>query len=188
MNIKRKIYFWLVIFLGISAALIVFLIYPILKDIDNNSKELISQKQEVASLENEMINVEEFKKNYQEKKLNLDKVETLLIEPELPIGFINFLETNATSCQLFLEILSYSQTKKTNQEPWSSLLFQISSTGSFSNFLKFFEKLETSNFLIEIMNLHVSRLGEKTGQISKGGREFSPSDVEVNFSLKVYTK
>ena len=92
MNIKNKINLSLIFFLFLSIFFVAFLVYPLLKDIKNNSKEIISQKKEVLSLENKIKDIEEFRKNYAKIRPNLEKIETLFTNSEAPIDFISFLE------------------------------------------------------------------------------------------------
>jgi len=186
MALKNKINLSLFIFLVLSVFLIVFLIIPCFKDIKNNSRELISEKEKIASLEDKIKNIEEFKKNYQEIEPNLEKIGTLFVESEAPVDFISFLERTSQDCKTLVKISSSFVTKET-KDPWSSLSFQITSAGSFPNFLKFLEKLESSQYLIEIKNLNITRLNEFELK-SKEFENFSFGDVKANFLLKIYTK
>jgi len=131
--------------------------------------------------------VDTFKQDDQTKKAlidTLEKIDDLFADPEVPIEFINFLEKNAGKSQLSIEI---SPMAKKETEPWPSLSFQISTVGSFSNFLKFLEKLETGPYLIEISNLNVKKITEKELRSEKF-ETFSLSDVNALFLIKVLTR
>ena len=186
MTLKNKINLSLIIFSILSINLIVFLIYPLFKEIKNNSEDLISKKQNLLSLEAKIENLEKFQSLWQEIEPNFKKIDQLFIDPEVPVEFISFLETTARDCEVPIEISS-ALPSKIEEDPWPSLFFQISSTTSFSKFLRFLAKIETSPYLIEIQNLNTRRLTEKELKL-KGFEKFSLSDIKTTFSIKIYTK
>jgi len=186
MNIKNKINLSLIFFLILAIFLIAFLIYPLLEDIKNNSKEIISQKKEIKVLENKIRDTEEFRKNYAEIKPNLEKIETLFTNSEAPIDFISFLEKTSQACHLTIKIVPSAITKKT-EEPWPSLSFSITLTGSFPNFLRFLERLETGPYLTEIQNLSIKRLLETELKL-KEFENLSLGDIQASFLIRAFTK
>jgi hypothetical protein len=186
MTLKNKINLSLVIFILLSVILILFVIYPLFKEIKINSEDLISKRQSLTLLERKTENLKQYQTIWVEIEPNLEKIDKLFIDPEMPVEFISFLEATARDCDLSIEI-SPSLSQKTTEDPWPSLFFQISSTASFSKFSKFLEKLETSPYLIKIQNLNITRLSEAELK-SKDLEKFSLGDVKATFSIKVYTK
>jgi Tfp pilus assembly protein PilO len=178
MSPRKKIYFWLLIFILISLFFIAFLIPKFLKEIRANSQELISLKSELASFQKETENLQQLSKTYQNYQKNLAKIDQIFIDPEVPIEFSNFLYQNATLSQLKIEISPASK-REIETESSPSLLFQISIHGSFPNFLKFLEKLENAPYLIDVLNLNIKKITSK---------EIQPADIESTFLIKVYTK
>jgi len=186
MDIKKKINIIIAIFLGLTILLIGFVIYPLFQGIKNDSKELISQKQKLISLETKIESLMQFQTLWQGIESNFQETEKLLIDPEVPVAFISSLETIAKDCQMIIKISSMPSSG-TEKDPWSSLFFQINSATSFSKFLKFLEKLETSPYLIEISSLNVRKLTEAELK-SKEFEGNSLGDVAAALSLKVYSK
>jgi len=186
MTPKNKINLSLIIFSILSISLIVFLIYPLFKEIKNNSEDLISKKQKLLSLETKIENLEKFQSLWQKIEPDFKKIDQLFIDSELPVEFISFLETTARDYGLSIEISSASPSK-IEKDSWPPLFFQISSTTSFSKFLRFLAKIETSPYLIEIQNLNTRRLTEKELE-SKEFERFSLGDIKTTLSIKVYTK
>ena len=181
MSPRKKIYFWLFIFIFITLFFIAFLIPKFLKEIRADSEEFISLKSDLASFQKETENLSKLSKTYQNYQENLAKIDEIFIDPKLPIKFFDFLEKNAQISQLKYEI---SPVSKPETETLPSLFFQISTIGSFPNFLRFLEKLENSPYLIDVLNLNIKILTE--GKIQSEG--FSPQDVESTFLIKVYTR
>lgn len=186
MTLKNKINLLLATFLLLGVFLLMFLIRPVYKDIQEGSRELISKKQELVSLENKIKNIEEFRKNYREIKENLEKAKTLFIKPAAPVDFISFLEESSQDTQIAIDI-SPSSARKEKGDIWPSMAFQIRSVCSFPRCFRFLEKLELSPYLIKIRNLNITRLTEQELR-SKGFEEFSLGATKINLSLKVFAK
>lgn len=183
---KRKIYLSLAIFGIITILLIVLIIYPLFKEIQKNSEEFISQKKKLILLREEIKSLKEIRSLFEIYQTNIDKIDDLFANPEVPIEFINFLEKNAQVSQQEIEISLVSQ-KEVKDELWPSLSFQVSTFGSFSNFLIFLEKLENSPYLIEVLNLNIKKLTEREIQLGEF-QGLSPGDVKFTFLIKVFAK
>jgi len=175
MTTSSRIKISIIALIALSICFVIFLIYPLFQEIEKNSKAILTQKASLEALETETENLEEFKLFAERNKENLEKIEEVLLDSELPVDFINFLEKVAGESQISLKVSYLAQ--QVNGGTWPALLVQSSCSGSFSNFLRFLEKLESSNYLIEIQTLNVTKL-TGTGE----------SDIQANFSLKVFTK
>ena len=186
MTIKNKVNLSIVVFLTFSILTVILIILPLLEKIKSNSHELIFQQEEFAVLEVQIRNLEGFKILYKDLEEILKEINNLFVDSDLPVGFITFLEKTAEDCEIPIEISS-SLSAKTEKDIWPSLFFQISSTSSFPKFLKFLEKIEVSQYLIEIQNLNVRGLAGKEVK-SKEYEKFSSSDVKTTLLLKVFTK
>ena len=183
MDLRKKIYISSTIFGIICILLIVFAIYPVFREIKRSSEEFLSEKKNLILLSEEIKDLQESKKLYEVHQLSLEKINELFIDPEIPIEFIRFLEKNATDSQLLIEISPLPTTvPKKGGELWSNLFFQISTKGSFPNFLRFLEKLENGPYLIEVINLNLKRSVEKKTE------EVSASGINAVFSIKVFSK
>lgn len=185
MNLQNKIYLISAIFGLIILVLIVFFVSPLFKEIKKNSQDLIAFKKELISLEAKIENLRKFKEIFKTLEPDSEKIDKLLVDSEVPIDFIKFLEKTASDSQVLIEISSTSF-KIVQTDPWPSLGFQIILTGSFPNYLKFLEKLETSPYLTEIQNLIVRRLSEN--EIRLMAKTLSLGDVKATLSIKVFTK
>jgi len=176
---QQKIYTFLILFGAVIILLIVLIVHPLLREIKKNSEELLLQKTNLISFSEEIKNLGISKELYEKNRLNLEKISPLLIDPEIPIEFIGFLEKNASDSQLSIEISSMATAKKEN-ELWPSLTFQILVAGPSPNFLKFLEKLENSPYLIEILNFNLKKISGKEG-IPSGS-------INAALLIKVFTK
>ena len=164
-----------IIFGIIFLLLILLIISPLFNKIKEESDNLIAQKKTLIELSNKTENLNKFQTNYQAYQPNFKKIDQLFIDPEEPIDFIKFLEKEASDFQLSIEI-SPQPTKEVKGDLWPSMNFRLALLGSFPNFLRFLEKLESSSYLINISNLSLTLTKETT------------RDVSASFLIKIYTQ
>lgn len=187
MSFKKKIYISIIVFFGLTTVLIVFVIYPLFLEIKKISQEFFSQRQAFLTLEKKVENLEKFKIIFSEISPNLKKIDNFFVNPEIPIDFIRFLEKTSQDLGLSFEISLLGSSLKIEKNPWPFFSFQLNLIGSFSNFSKFLEKLESGPYLIEIQNLTINRLEEDELRLEKF-EKFSLGDVKSSILIKVYTK
>ena len=187
MSPRRKIYISIIVFVIISAFLIVLFLVPILTNIKKNSEELISQKKVLANLQKEKKTFRETEPIYENSKEDVDKINKLFYDPENQLELMDFITEKPKSYNLNNEILKMLLNQKAQPGSWSSYSIQISSTGSFPSLMKFIKSLESGSYLIEIMNISIKKTSEgKQGNVSPQG--FSPGDISASLSIKVYSK
>ena len=182
----RKTQISLAVFAIFSLAFLVLLIYPLLNKIKENSENFIVQKKTLLGLEAKIKNLRDVQALYRSYQPNLEKMDGLFINAEEPIGFIEFLEQEADSAHLSIEIYP-SNPKKVNGDTWQSMEFQITLFGSFLNFLKFINKLEASPYLFETQNLTIQRLTDNDVSL-KGFEGLRAGDISAVLKIKVYVR
>jgi len=133
-------------------SLIFFLIYPIFQEIKKSSSGILEQKQKLLLLESRVENLEKFKNRYIEIEPDFIKTEELFIKADLPVDFIRFLEKTAKDSNVEAKI-SLSSSQQTEGQSWKNYPFQAAIQSSFPDFLRFLERLQTSQYLIEIRDL-----------------------------------
>ncbi len=178
---KNKIYITLTVFCILSGALIVFIIYPVIREIRKEAEELIVQRRETVLIERKLKNFEEFKQLYQEIRSDLKKTDFLFINPDVPVEFFGFLKRNAVYSQVSMDIAHWAVNENRAE---ASLMID----GSFPNFLKFLERLETGFYLIEVLNIHVRKIERIPGHVLPEEAVFALNGIRASVLIKVYTK
>jgi hypothetical protein len=179
-SLKNKIYTISIVFGLTIIILIIFFVLPSLKEIKENSKDLLLGKNNLAFLEAQVNEIENFKKNYNDYQPNLEKIDQLFVDSKNPVDFIKFLEKTASDFEIESEISLLSLPQGKEQD---TVIFQIFSKGDFSKILKFSEKLENGPYLIKIQNLTI-----KKSEKEKVSKEYSPGEVEAIFLIKAFVK
>ena len=182
----KRIYLILIIFGILGALLVVFLVVPIFREISRTSQDFFLEKNKMAYFKEERSNIQKIENIYKTYQPDLDKIESLFFDPEVPVGFVGFLEKTAIDSQIKLEISSLAK-KTEKEELWPSLSLQLLTTGSFNNFLKFLEKIENSFYLIEITDLNVRKLTDKEISAAKLANIPEP-DAATILTIRVFTQ
>lgn len=184
MDSKKKIYAIIIIFLLGAVFLIVFAITPLLEEIIASSKEFFSIKQSTAIIREKIEQTSGVKQEFLALETSLEKIRTLFVNSEMPVGFLQFLEETAKSNNLSINI-SYTSQGKEESSTFPFLGFRLVTSGSFPNSWKFLRKLETSSYLLEIQDLVIRHLTENQLR-QEDYRELSISDVELSLSIKIF--
>lgn len=172
---KRKV-INLVILIIIILLFFIFIILPLLNEIREGSESFIFEKKRFTELNIKTEKLRNFQDIYQERQININRLNQLLIEPINPINFIKFLEEQADNSQLLREIDPIPRGRE--EDDYSYLNFRLKLEGSFPNFLKFFERLESGPYLVNILNLNIRRLEE----------EELAEQISALISIRVYAK
>lgn len=176
MESKKKIYITFGIFAVIALILIVFSIY-LFKEIIKKSDELSFGKNRVAVLQKEFSDIEKFEKEYGNYRPNLERIDSLFVDSNNPVVFIEFLEKIASDCKLNLNV-SVPSFKQGEAVIIGN--FQISLTGSFPGIIKFIEIIENGPYLIQIKNLKIGK--------NQDAEKKNTNQLNSVFSIQVFAK
>lgn len=189
MIIKKKIITSVVFFLILSILLIVFVISPLFLEIEEDSCNFPAQKQKLLALEKEVENLQRSKKTWPEILPDLEKINYLFFtdEPKELIDFRHFWEEAALASGVYLKMSQAHLPQAVDTDPWPSTAFTFTTAGSFSGLLNFLEKLQSSDYLIDIQDLNITRLTEAELRSSEF-RQFSSGDTKAVILIKVYNE
>lgn len=150
MAIKKEIYIIILVSFLLFVFLILIFVYPLLKGIQQDSQQIISQKNDIFLLQNEFNEAQNFQMKYETYKPDLDKLDQMFIDSQNPVDFIEFIEKTAldSGVKTGISTPSFSQDGSLN-----FVDLQITCSGDFSKVLKFINALETGNYLIQVQNL-----------------------------------
>jgi len=125
----KKIYLSIVMFGIISTLLVVFVMWPLFKEIKAISQNLFFKKNKIVYLSEERENIKKIENLYKTYQSDLDRIENLFVDPEIPIGFVDFLEKTATSSQIKLEISSMTRAAAKGGDEQSSATTRAAAKG-----------------------------------------------------------
>ncbi|OGZ72432.1 MAG: hypothetical protein A2908_03285 [Candidatus Staskawiczbacteria bacterium RIFCSPLOWO2_01_FULL_38_12b] len=188
--LKNKNYITFLIFGLIILSLVLFLVLPLLTEIKNGSKNLLSKKNNTAVLQAQSNEIENFKKEYRNYKTNLEIMDQLFIDPQNPVDFIKFLENTANDTGIKIEISLAPISQQKNEK---FITLQLFSSDNFIKIMNFTEKLENGPYLVEIKNVAIKKQPPKTPSNLASEQvetnDGAPSEeVDANFSINIFTK
>ncbi|MFH1575359.1 MAG: type 4a pilus biogenesis protein PilO [Candidatus Nealsonbacteria bacterium] len=163
--------------LGIIAMLLIgCAICPLFFSIKQNSETFLSQKRTLVELEKKSNDLKIFQSTYETYDANIKKMNQLLVDREEPIEFIEFLEGEAGNSKLTIDLTPLTL-KAIEEDFWPSMSFRVDMAGSFQNFLKFLDKVESSPYLIALSGFSLNKPQQNTN-----------GDITISFQMKVYTR
>ncbi len=185
MEIKKQIYIIVSAFFLLAIFLVLFLVYPLSKEITQSSGELVSQINSRLALKSQYDQALNFKQKYESYQQNLNKADDLFIDPQNPVDFIEFLEKEAQNQGLDFLISSVKEASD-KKSLRVITVFQAALGGSFPECLTFLKRLEQSPWLIKIDQVGLDRISEKNKLLSF--KDLREGDVVLNLNFKTFSR
>lgn len=165
----NKINILLAVILLSAFVFILFVIFPILGQIQKNADRLVVLRQEKLILEDQLTALQDYKETARDVQKNLDALEDMFVNVQFPVDFVQFLENLASENDLLIEISSPA-----GGEEDGYAMFQLALRGTSPDFTRFIARLETGPYLVKIQQMQIQR--------ADGGR------ISANVSLKALAK
>jgi len=192
MENNNKIYITLSVFGLLSLFLIIFFIWPTLKEIKINSENLVSAKNDIVILSAQTAETKNFEKNYENYKPNLEKIDQLFIDSSNPVDFIEFLENTAGNSQITSQISLPPSSQNFQQSQGGaskdSIIFQFNSKGNFSDIMDFSKKIEAGPYFTEIESLTIQNLEASGTGVKSVPKDYASRKVNATLTIKAFTK
>jgi hypothetical protein len=161
-----------------------FIIIPLFNTIKDESQEVVSQRNNAFMSKSQSEQAKNFEKNYEVYRPNLEKIETLFVDSQNPVDFIEFLEKSASVLGGQVQI----STPSFYQEGISKVgTFNLSFVGDFSNAVKFLRQLEFGPFLISMKSLNMENhndLSQKQDNTNKTTKKIQQTTVSIKVLAK----
>jgi len=186
MNAKKQIILFSGVCLAISLILIFSFIAPLIIGIKNSSLELIDIEKELSIIHEKAGGINDTKEICDAISPDLERSENLFVNLEVPVSLMEFLENNADNLSLSVKT-SPVFLKEVKDDIWDFVGFRLTITGSYDNFMRFIEKIESAPFLTEIQELSARTLTSSELGID-GYEAFSLGDVSASLTIKVFGK
>lgn len=162
---QKKIIISISSFLVVLVLSISFIIIPWIKEMEIVSGDFIKEKQRIVILEEKIKNLDKIEIDLEKIEEGTEFYDNSFIKDEYPIQFITFLEEiSSDGLKVNLSAIEVSK-KEIDASLFNPLSFQLSVSGEYDSFARFLEKLESSSWLLEIINISISRSGEEGNNI-----------------------
>lgn len=161
--LKKKI---IPYFLFFSLGLVVVLAadFYLFRRLKRTSSELLSTRRRLRKMMEEEARIKKWEKGAFAAPASLRKMKGALVDPEVPLSFLNSLEEAAEKAPLSYDIsVSVPRGKKEKKGKFGKLEAEVETEGSFPASLRFLDYLENSPYLIKTERLSFSSPEGKSG-------------------------
>ena len=155
-------------------------VFPLLGGIKKNSKVLESQYIKILNANLDEVEVVKYLKFSQAHKDDFEIIESIFVDAQTPVGFIQFIEEISATSNIAVKITP-GTAKKQKGAPWPTMDFHLASSANYPEFLRFVEKLENGPYLLEIRNTSLIR--DRIPQ----GKESIVQNVRFTLLVQVFT-
>jgi len=182
---KKKLYLIVFLFVLVFGILLRVGVFPLINKIENNSNLLKFQRKALSVFENQVESFKAFQKDLPSYKATLENLENLFITEDAPIEFLEFLEREAENFNLTIKISPAKVTQR-KDDLWKAVGFSVSGGGKFQDCLKFLERVEKGPFLVEISQLNIEKILERSS-VLKEFEALQPGDIYFTLVIKGFT-
>lgn len=182
---KRKIYITMAVTLVVSVCLLVLGIIPFAGQMVQSSQAFASQRALLDVINARIDEVKGFQDDRSSLSHNLDRLDSVFVEADSPVLFLNHLETIARASSLSIRIYPF-QPQVAADDLWLSIGLRVNLGGGVQGCLRFLEALEQSKWLFEVLELDLQKISDE----SSGYREFEnlqKGDAYCSLTLKAYS-
>lgn len=177
MKKSKKIIIEAIAFPILVIILFLFLVFPLISLIEKKTREIIAIKKEFSLFEFQSKNINNIKQDYLEILPDIRKIDSMFLDPNVPVSLIRFWEDSAKSLGSKIEIVPADI--KGVSDFWPYIAFQLTFNGSFDNLLKFVKKADNVQYLTEIQSLIVEQPKDKKSP---------PGYITAVLVIKAFTK
>ena len=151
------------------------------------SKVMSLQKKSLDTLNLRIGDFHNFQKGYLDFQPVIEEINHLFINLDAPIGFIEFLEHEATTSRLQIRITPSSAG---GGSPWKSMGFAVNVKGYFSDVQRFLARVENGPWLVDIFQVRVERKGGGGRGGWQGGNlsRLQPSQVSAILIMRAFSQ
>lgn len=155
----------------IITMLIVLVIYPLWQQkIPENNKKLIELQKKEQLLKIKLSQLQAYKTLPKEIKMTVKNLQTMLVDPDFPVDFLDFLDNLARQNNLTID---YSPTGRGKSD--KEILYRLNLTGNLQDTLRFITQLENGPFLISLNKIQMQKNSEN-------------NILLTDITIKVFTK
>jgi len=172
--IKKSIFISLFFGAAITVFIFIFL-FPVIKEINGLGQKIMSQRKEAETFEAEIDLMEIFDEKEKILQKDLEKINLLLADKDVPVKIIQLFESLAEKNGLIIEI-----SPGPNLGNDSRIMdFRLNLIGAYSDTLRFIEQLETGPCFAQVNSVYSRKASV---------RDDGASLTETNLKLSVLSK
>jgi len=187
MNLNSKPLLLALMFALLFAGVFAFAAAPLAAGIKKNGAEIFAQQKKIGDYDRRIANARGFNEFARREKDSLEKLGGYFIDSQMPLEFIDSLETAARDAGVTTGFSSSPQLREAKSGGWPAVSFEMEISGPTAGILRFVGKLETSPYLITLRNVEIGS-GQRPEQPAAAGPDSVEGAVRARVLIDVYAK
>lgn len=169
-------------FSAAALALVFLAVAPLIASIGDAGSQAVQQQAQIADYDRRLSSAREFIAFAKIENDNFAKMNEVFVDGQMPLDFINSLETAAANCNVSVKF-SPSVSQQTSNKDWSSITIEADIAGGVSDILRFMEKIENSPYLLTVQSF-----GLRAGSAGDEANDIPAGSGNAHILLKAYAK
>jgi len=182
---KRKIYIAVAVAVVISVCFLVLGVIPFQSQVVRSSRAFTSQRALLDLINVRIDEVKGFQDDRSSLSHNLNRIESVFVEADSPVVFLNHIEMIAQLSNLSIKIYPF-QPKVAMDDLWLSVGFRVNLGGRGQDCLRFLEALEQSKWLFEVLELNLQKISDENPNY-KEFEGLQKGDAYLSLTVKAYS-
>jgi len=173
------------VFIVVFLVLIILGAIPFLGKVKRSSQNLVSQKVLLNLVNARIVEVEGFQDGHSQLRQELHRIESVFVEKDSPVVFLNHLENTAQKANLSIDVYPSSVSIEST-DLWSSIALQLSINGDVKDYLRFLKMLEHSEWMFEISYVSLDKTS-KSIQYNWSSEDLEEGKAYMSIAVKAYS-
>ncbi len=171
----------MIIVLSLVSAFVVtgflIVVFPFFNEIKRSSEKLFSTQRDLKEMVRKNRELSYWRAREEELENHLRELESVLVNPDMPVEFIEFVEEAASYYEVEVNVSLLSSSEEEKDSFFIPLGIRITGWGEDQDCLAFLDRVEKSHYLLSVEEFSLSSVdGERTG---RGGEEGARMDLKI---------
>ena len=185
LNLKKKIFVSIVIFVLIIGGLIYLVIIPTINDIKKMGEEIEAQRIDLEQKYIKGQSLRQLTENLKEIEPQLIMLDQIFIKQDYELEFITKLEDIAAQNNIS-QTISLDTAKINKEKSYQTLPLRLAARGNYKNMMNYLTNLEALDYYININSMDLSSASAK--QSATPGEQTTFSNISLVISANTYWK
>ena len=185
LNLKKKIFISMVIFILIIGGLIYFVVMPTINDIKKMGEEIEAQRIDLEQKYIKGQSLRQLTENLKEIEPQLIMLDQIFIKQDYELEFITKLEDIAAQNNIS-QTISLDTAKINKEKSYQTLPLRLAARGNYKNMMNYLTNLEALDYYININSMDLSSASAKQSATPEEQTTFS--NISLVISANTYWK
>ncbi|MCK4553817.1 type 4a pilus biogenesis protein PilO [Candidatus Parcubacteria bacterium] len=185
LNLKKKIFVSIIIFILIIGGLVYFVVIPTINDIKKMGKKIENQRIDLEQKYIKGQSLRQLTENLKKIEPQLVVLDQIFIKQDYELEFITKLEEIADQNNV-AQTINLNTAKINKDKSYQALPLRLSTRGNYKNIMNYLISMEALNYYINIDSMDLSSASTKLSATPEAQTTFS--NISLTISANTYWK